>query len=80
MREVVGTCSPNNLITRMNFEPSWRFYIVFFPKVVVRLIGKFKPDYPNLSDILINIIVLRRSFFPDRLHKSFWVYREISAK
>ena len=43
---------------------------MFFPKVVVRLIGKLKPDYPNLSDILINIIVLRRSFFPDRLQRN----------
>lgn len=43
---------------------------MFFPAVVVRLLGEFEPDYPilNLSGILINITGLR-PFFPERLHQ-----------
>ena len=69
VRGVVGTCLLKGMIIRMNFQPSWRIYVVFFPEVAVRLTGKFEPDYLilNLSDISIKITGQRKVFLSRKI-------------
>lgn len=69
VRGVVETCLLKGMIIRMNLQPSWRIYVVFLPEVVVRLTGKFEPDYLilNLSDISINITGLRKVFLSRKI-------------